>query len=251
MKRKNLKEFKPKLTVDRNNYMSAFRKNVFAYIDDKDITLNQISEEADIPYSTLKTFLYGDSKDCNLSTAVKLSRALGISIDRLVGAETVNTEVVNMALDYCSLPKSSQALVKFHLDNQVFQHENHSDKKEVTIMIPYCNGNGNLKKTEEYERIDISNVGEEVMHKVYFGIRMTCEHFLPYYKENDILLIANDRNAIGNEKTVVMIDDNLIITKRVVENGTVKYYGLRDNNFRCEEKDYIQVIGYIAKTINK
>lgn len=249
MKKKNLKEFKPKLTVDRNNYMSAFRKNVFQYVEDKDITLNQISEEADIPYSTLKTFLYGDSKDCNLSTAIKLSRAFGISVDRLVGAETVNTEVVDMALDYCKLPKSSQALVKFHLDNQVFLHSQRNDKKEVTIMTPFCNGHGNLKKTEEYERIDISNVGEEIMHKVYFGIKLPCDHYLPHYKENDILLIANDRDAIGKEKTVIMVDDNLIITNRVVEKGVVKYYGLRDNVFRTEQKDFIRVIGYIAKVI--
>lgn len=244
-----MKEFKPKLTVDRNNYMSAFRKNVFQYVDDKEITLNQISEEADIPYSTLKTFLYGDSKDCNLSTAIKLSRAFGISVDRLVGAETVDTEIVDMALDYCKLPKSSKGLVKWHLDNQVFLHENHKDKKEITVMKPYCNGNGNLKKTEEYELFDVSEQNKDVMHKVYFGIRIPCEHFLPYYKENDILLIANDRDAIKNERTVVLIGDNLMITNRVVENGVAKYYGLRDNSFRTEEKDFIQVVGYIVKVI--
>lgn len=116
-------------------------------------------------------------------------------------------------------------------------------------MTPFCNGHGNLKKTEEYERIDISNVGEEVMHKVYFGIKLPCDHYLPHYKENDILLIANDRDAIGKEKTVIMVDDNLIITNRVVEKGVVKYYGLRDNVFRTEQKDFIRVIGYIAKVI--
>lgn len=249
LKRKNLKDFKPKLTVDRNNYMSAFRKNVFQYVDDKEITLNQISEEADIPYSTLKTFLYGDSKDCNLSTAVKLARAFGISVDRLIGAETIKADTVDMWLAYESLPKSSQALVGFHINNQIYLHKQHNDKKEITIMKPDCNGHGNLKKTEDYELLDISSFGSDIMHKVYFGIKMPCAHFLPHYKEDDILLIANDRDAIGNEKTVVLIHDNLIITKRVVENGVVKYYGLRDNAFRTEEKDYIQVIGYIVKVI--
>lgn len=249
MKRKNLKNHKVNLVADRNNYMSAFRKNVFAYVDDKDITINQISEEAEIPYSTLKTFLYSDSKDCNLSTAVKLARALGISIDRLVGAETIDEDIVEMFLSFKSLPKSSQALIKWHLSNQIYLNEIHKDKKEITIMKPDCNGYGNMKKTEDYELIDITSLGNDVMHKVYFGLRIPCNHFLPHYKEDDVLLIANDRDAIANEKTIVLINDNLIITKRVVENGVVKYCGLRDNHFVIEEKDYMQVVGYIVKVI--
>lgn len=249
MKKKNLKDFNPKFTADRDNYMSAFKKNVFSYVDEKDITLNQISEASDIPYSTLKTFLYSDSKDCNLSTAIKLARAFGVSIDRLVGAETIDADIMDMFVQYKELPKSSQALIKFHLSNQIYLQEKHKDGKEITIMRPDCNGNGNLKKTEEYEVFDVSNLGSEIMHKVYFGIRIPCDNFLPYYKQDDILLIANDRDAMGNEKTVMLIDDNIVITKRKVENGVVKYYGLRDDIFRSEEKDYMQIVGYIAKVV--
>lgn len=249
LKKKNLKEIKKTMVSDRDNYMWSFRKNVFAYLEGKETTLNHISEEADIPFSTLKTFLYGDSKDCNLSTAVKLARALGISIDRLVGAETIDKDILNFSLAYKDLPKASQGLIKWHLENQIYLHEQHHDTKEITVMIPECNGNGNLQKTSEYAQIDVTDIGEEYLHKVFFGIKIPCEHYLPKYKEGDILLIANDRDAIHNEHTVILINDNLIITKRVVEDGVAKYYGIRDNIFRSEHKDYVQVIGYIAKVI--
>ena len=52
------------------DYVSAFRHNLFKYIDEKDITIKDISEKADIPFSTLNSFLYKDAKDMKLSTAV-------------------------------------------------------------------------------------------------------------------------------------------------------------------------------------
>ena len=47
LKRKNLKDFRINFTVNCENYMAAFRKNIFAYVEDKEITLNQIAEAAD------------------------------------------------------------------------------------------------------------------------------------------------------------------------------------------------------------
>ena len=79
-----------KLTSNRENFIAAFRKNLFMYSDEKDITLKESAENADIPFSTLNSFLYGSSKDIKLSTAVKLAHALDVSIDELVGADTLS-----------------------------------------------------------------------------------------------------------------------------------------------------------------
>ena len=92
MDEKKLKKLSLKLTSNRDDYMSAFRKNVFLYVDQKDITLSEIAEKADIPFSTLRSFLYGNATDCKLSTAVRLARAFNISVDELIGAETIEPE---------------------------------------------------------------------------------------------------------------------------------------------------------------
>ena len=73
MNKEKLKKLSLQLTADRNNYMTAFKHNIDMYIAEKDITMRELSEVADIPYSTLNTFIYGNAKDCNLSTAVKLA----------------------------------------------------------------------------------------------------------------------------------------------------------------------------------
>lgn len=249
MKKKSLKEIKAKFTADRNNYMTAFRKNIFAYIEGKETTLNQIAEEADIPYSTLKTFLYSDSKDCNLSTAVKLARAFGVSIDRLIGAETIDLDILDFGLAYKELSKPTQARMRWYISDEKYTHSVYKDQVFVKVSQPICNGNGNLKRTYDYERIDISHLGEEYTHKIFLGIRIPCDHLLPHYAEGEILLLANDRDAMKNEHTVLRINDNIIITKRIVENGKVGYYGIRDNICHSDEAEHFLVIGYVAKVI--
>ena len=94
MDKEKLKNISKNLSADSNDFMSAFRKNMFMYIDEKDITIKDISEESDVPFSTLNTFLYGNSKDIKLSTAVKLAKALNVSIDELIGAETIPVAIL-------------------------------------------------------------------------------------------------------------------------------------------------------------
>ena len=97
---------------------------------------------------------------------------------------------------------------------------------------------------------DITDIGEEYRSKIFFGITMPCDHYMPTYSPYDILLIANDRNAQGKENSLLRIDGNLYIAKRKVENGIAKYYSIRDGKFRINEEDVNEVVGYIAGTIN-
>ena len=60
MKDEKLRLLSLKLVSDNENYMSAFRKNIDMYIGEKDITLRDISESADLSFDTLKTFVYGN-----------------------------------------------------------------------------------------------------------------------------------------------------------------------------------------------
>ena len=59
MHNEKLNKLSLKLVADKTNYMSAFKKNIDMYINEKDIKLREISEKADIPFETLKSFIYG------------------------------------------------------------------------------------------------------------------------------------------------------------------------------------------------
>ena len=61
--------------------MKSFRSNLDKFLQEREITYSNLAEEAGISFSTLKTLMASSGKDCNLSTAIKLAKALGITID--------------------------------------------------------------------------------------------------------------------------------------------------------------------------
>lgn len=215
-----------------------------------DYTIKETAEIADLSYDTFKTFLYDkEAKDCRLSTAVKLARAFHISIDELVGAGTIDPKGLESLKIYRTLPQGSRRFIEWHIQNQKFLHEQHGTNRIANIMLPICNNNGNLQITSDYEVMDISHLGDELTYKIFLGIKIPCLHYLPHYTEGDVLLIANDRDAMKGENTVIEINGNLIITNRVIENGVANYYGLRDKKFRGAETDGPEILGYVAKII--
>ena len=239
LRKEKLREISKKLSANKNDFISAFRNNIFMYVDDKDITLKDISEAADIPFSTLNSFLYGDSKDIKLSTAVKLAHGLDISIDELVGAETISVQARDCFAKYRNLPQCDQYLVRWYIS--YIETLNRQNKgRNVSVMVLEYNEHGNMKITTNYRKIDVSKINEEYRHKIFFGITMPCENYMPKYSPYDILLVANDRKPKENETSLVRIGSNLVLLKRKVVNGEIKYYSIRDNKFRMEEKEIDQ-----------
>ena len=251
LEKEKLKKISKNLSANRDDFISAFRHNLFMYIDEKDITIKDISEESDVPFSTLNTFLYGNSKDIKLSTAVKLAKALNVSIDELIGAGTIN-EVSRESIAICrNLPDNALYLIRWYIRYiDSLNKKNEPHRRYVSVMELECNHNGNLKITTNYRHIDITDIGEEYRSKVFFGITIPCEHYMPTYSPYDILLIANDRDAKINENVLIRTDGNLFIAKRKVENGIVKYYSIRDGKFRLSEDEVDEVIGYIPVVVN-
>lgn len=251
IKKEKLNELSKNLSANRDDFISAFRHNLFMYIDEKDITIKDISEKANVPFSTLNSFLYGDSKDIKLSTAVKLARALDVSIDELVGADTIN-EVSRESIAICrNLPDNALYLVRWYIRYiDSLNKKNEPHKRYVSVMELECNANGNLKITSNYRHIDITDIGEEYRSKIFFGITMPCDHYMPTYSPYDILLIANDREPYRNENSLLRIDGQLRIAKRKIENGIAKYHSIRDGKFRINEEDVDEVVGYVAYVLN-
>lgn len=232
------------------NYIDAFRRHLDALMLEHDYTIKETSEIADISFDTFKTFLYDkEAKDCRLSTAIKLAKAFHMSIDELVCAGTIDPKGLENIKVYRSLPQGTRRFIDWQIENQKFLHEQHNNAKIVNVMQPLCSGDGNMKQTNDYEIMDISHLGNDLAYKIFLGIKIPCLHYLPHYTEGDVLLIANDRDAMRGENTIIMFQDNLVITNRRIENGKEHYYGLRDGKLRPTDPGQIQVVGYVAKII--
>lgn len=251
LEEKKLKEISNHLIANRFDFMSSFRNNMYMYVDDKDITLADISEKSKIPYPTLRTFLYGNSKDANLSNAIKLAHALDISIDELVGAETI-PELTRESLKICrNLPDNDLILVRWFIRClEDLNSQNEPNKRYVKVMLPEEDNDGNCKLVSKFENMEITDLSEPLRSKIFMGFKIISDYYMPYYKPNDIILIANDRPAKFNEHILVRVGNFIFIAKRTTENGIGKLYSIRDNKYRIDEVEVDEVVGYIAHTIH-
>ena len=250
--KKRLRSLSRNLIANPDDYMSSFRKNVQMYIDQKDVTIMQLAEAADISESTLKSFLYGDNQDCRLSNVIRLAKALHVSMDELVGAGTISPQTCQSLQLVRQLPESFTHFVRwsiiFHYDmltsNKVSEHA-------IEVMNAEVSDSGSMKMTNVMSIIDIAGLPEDIRPKIFMGIRMPGDMYAPKYYEGDILLIANDRPARENEPVVVVTGDSMWLLKRKEETvdgkKTVNYYSIRDGGFRCGQERVKNIIGYVVR----
>ncbi len=252
LKKEILADVSTNLITNRDDFMSSFRHNLDLYLNSPFLTTKELAEKANIPYSTLNTILYGKKiKDCKLSNVIALARALDISIDELVGAETIDNATLENIRACRTLPPNSIYLIQWYI--QHFQKMNDQfgrNRKILSIMEPLCNHNGSLIMQNPYKHIDITDLDSEIRNKVFLGMRIPCEHYMPIYSPYDILLIANDRPAMPDEHVLIAFDQQLFLINRRVENGVAKLYGIRDGKYRVDEKDINEVVGYVAGVVS-
>lgn len=250
LEKKRLAELSQKLVANHVEYMSAFRTNMYMYLDNRDITLAELAELAGIPYPTLRTILYSNSRDTNLLNAIKLARALDISIDELVGAETI-PELTRESLSICrNLPDNDLMLVRWFIRCLAdLNSRNEPNKRYVKVMLPEEDNDGNCKLVSKFENLEITDLQEPLRSKIFMGFKIISDYYMPYYRPGNIILIANDRPAKYNEHVVVRTDDYIFIVKRAVESGIAKLYSIRDGKYRIDESEIDELVGYVVSVI--
>lgn len=245
---KKLAEISKNLVTNDKDFMLSFRENVSLYLKEKDLTIVELAEAADISFETLKTFLYRhDLKDVKLSNAIKLAKTLNTSVDELVGAATFS-ELTKESLAMCrNLPENDLYLVRWFIRYlNDLNSKSEPNKRYISAIVPTLNNNGDFQVSANYEKIEITNLPEPLRSKIFVGCRIVSDYYMPHYIPGDIILIANDRPAKPNENVIVRVDKFLYIVNRRLENGISKFYSIRDGKYRIDESNVDELIGYIA-----
>lgn len=242
------------LVSNPQNYVDSFRKNIFTLMDKQDLTLRELSDKADMPFETLKSFLYGDSKDCKLSTAVKIARAFNISVDAIVGAETID-RMTRESIWMCrNMPDYVVYLVRSFIRHQ-FKLQNNATPGSIHIpvLLPQC-ADGYLTTTNVTSTICIDHLSDNLKSKVALGIQLPCDHYEPFYMPDEILLLAADRDGLNGERVVVSHKGNYFfaVKRSYIENGEKKwkYVSMMDNNTEVLKHEIDDKLGYIVGYLN-
>lgn len=255
MKKEISNHISKKFSVNSENYMESLRHNLDLCISETDLTIKSLAEEADIPFSTLNNILYADLTDCKVSTVVRLARALNLTLDELIGCGTLKREEQAALSATRNLPEHSRYLIAWFIQRQMELQNARSNESEkvIPVMRLLKDNLGNLRPTNEFDALDISHIANTMRSKIFLGIRLRCDRYMPRYSPYDILLIANDRPPLTHEDSVLIYGGNLYIAKRRTSGEdsrqAAKYYSIRDNKYRVNENRVDNVMGYIADVI--
>lgn len=240
-------------SMSSQDMMKSLRDNLQFYMGEKNLSVHQLAENANISYETLKSLIYGKAKDCHISTAVALAKSMGISIDELINAGTIEPVVLESFKICRRLPFNYLRFVRWAIRYHARMMEvDKSLHKSVNVIIAESTNEGNIILSNNFEIVDISNMPEIVRPKIFMGIKLPSDNYMPKYGQNDILLIANDRNPLPSEVSVITLGGFIWLAKRVVDgndekgNPIVNYYSIRDGKFRVSEVAIDESIGYIA-----
>lgn len=238
-----------KLSSDRHiDFINNIKDNLNKHIENR--TLQEIADDANVPFSTLKNILYGNSTDCKLSTAVKLAKALGISIDELVDSDTMIDSMKESMQIYRQLPERSQYLVRWFIKHQKAMYTETSSVKTIGVMVPK-DFDKYLHPTNHFESLSIDNYSNSIKAKVFIGLKIPVDYYMPYYSPFDTLLIANDRKPLKNEHCIILYYGKLkIVTRKErIENGNkiIEYIPIQNNRNKIKESDIDEYIGYVAE----
>lgn len=240
---------------EKTDLIFKLRNNIEECMKEQGLTIKDLSEKADIPFESLKGVLYNKKRtDCNLSTVVKIALATGMSLDKLVGAGTIDP-ITEESLDICQkLPEHSLYLIRYFIRHQNKLYEKHEKgKKIISVFKPQC-VRGNLLTTNVVEPLSVDHLPDNVKSAIYLGIRIPCEHYMPYYAPNDTILVAADRKGMSGERCVITLQDKiLLVTKQsYIKNGKKewKYVALMNDTIEIPETEIDDKVGYIVGFLN-
>lgn len=267
---KYLRKLSKNLISEPDNYMYSLRENIRMYIDEKDITLAEIAEAADIPESTLKSLVYGNATDCKLSNIIKLAKVLHISVDELVGCGTISPQTTESLQLVRQLPKSFTHFVRWCIHyHTAMLTKGKISTRSVEIMQASISDTGSMKMTNELEILDISQIDETIRPKIFIGIKIPSNLYAPSYYAEDIILIANDRNPRPGEHVVAAVNNQIYILKPDpstlpqlkstkpetgilnTDSENIDYYFICDGQINAKLNENYFVMGYVVKTVRE
>lgn len=252
---KKPKNLERKLVKNPTNPTIALRQNVDILMDIYGYTISETAIKANIPLESFKAFFYGKSDACRLSTAVNLARVFNVSVDEIIGAETISSSMEEYINMYKTLPDYSKYLVRYFIkhQNSIYQ-QREIGKKVISVLKPQC-VDSYLQTTNVAEPLSIEHLNDNIKSKVSLGLKIPCEHYMPIYSPYDILLIAADREAHNGERCVIERNNNLFIVEKKIylKDGEKRseYVSLMNSKFTVPDTEIDDKLGYIVGFLNE
>ena len=177
-------------------------QNINRLLYKKNWSIRQLSDQAGLPYESIKKLVGGKIKNPTIYTISKVCDALDCSIDYLLGRSVINT------IDQKSLPPRVFNLLAeiAYFESRIADY-NQSHKTDcVSVLTPTgIVQDGMVFDSISTDIVDISPYQKDFGDIVLCGIKIVGRNLSPTYFDNDILLIGKDRFPESGETGIFLI----------------------------------------------
>lgn len=233
--------------------LQYFRRTLRNKLQEKKLTLNALSSQADLSEDTLRSIIYGKSQDIKLSTMIKIADVLNCSLDELAGRSPYSKQEQTMIKRIRHLPKRSINILQFVIELE----ERTTLYKSVkgTDIIPVFLPTGNLKDgmfydSSLFEKLDISEYPNALKAIADFGIRIITRNYEPVYYPNDILLFSHKRLPEYNDIVLYVDNSGKIYIRRYLETGLEPINGF-GKNIPFRERNNYTALGVVLRVVKE
>lgn len=231
---------------DSTNWIEIFRGNVLEEMEKQNLSMKELAKKSDLPISTIGAFLYGQVRDMRVSTAIRLSKSMGVYLDRLIGANTLSEHQSKLIQNYDKLTETGKCFISWYSEHLTIKQNSRSDRQTVCVMHMKLK-NDYIVMTRDCEQIELPF---NYNGKIYFGFTLPCDYYMPNYCKNEIILMANDRKPYFDEHCLIRLGDAIYFARRKIVGNTAQYFSIRDGKYRVDEKNIDELIGYVVDAID-
>lgn len=178
------------------------------------ISKEELAEMCELPVETIRNIYYGKTPDPKTSTVMKISKALNITVNCLLGECSHSSEERALLQFFrsCGNHGKSVILLSAKFEALLARDEREAaGRHSVPCLIPQ----GDIHQGIVYDKCEVVDIFTS-KEEAYVAIKMSNNDLVPAYCKGDILLIAN-RFPSNNEYGVFYKDGRAYIRQYVEE----------------------------------
>lgn len=186
-------------------------------LDSREMSLNELAEQSDVPYETLRNIVYGKVTDPKVSTMRAISKVFKVSINYLLGEPFIAPEESTVISYYRKCGKHGKSLIELTAKYEATAARSERDSKgkhKVPCVVP----KGNIRKGIVYDTNETVEI-ETVVEEAYMAITITSNDLSHYgFCKNDSILFEK-RFPEHKEIVAFIKGDRVYIREFREENG--------------------------------
>lgn len=206
------------------------------------ISKEEFADMCDLPIETIRNIYYGKTPDPKISTVMKMSQALNITVNCLMGqcSHSMEERALLQYFRACGNHGKSVILLSSKYEALTAKEEREAvNKHTIPCLIPH----GNIRQGiiyENCESVEMYTANQDA----YVAIQMTNNDLVPAYCKGDVILIEN-RFPGNSEFGVFYKDGNAYIRQYIEEEGQYRLRCLHNEgkDFIFKRMDEIEYIG--------